>query len=48
MKEIESASVTNYSIDGDSRKAEIDLRLSDGSSMTAVYDKTTNTYSYAR
>ena len=47
-KNVESATVTDYSIDGDSRKATIDLVLSDGSSVAAVYDKTANSYSFER
>lgn len=47
-KDIKSASVTDYGIDGDTRTAVISLQLSDGSGMTAVYDKTANTYSFSR
>ncbi len=47
-REVSSASVTDYSIDGDSRTATIELALSDGSSMTAVYNKSSNTYSFER
>lgn len=47
-KDVESAAVTDYSIDGDSRTAAIELSLSDGSSITAVYDKTGNSYSFKR
>ena len=47
-REVSSATVTDYSIDGDSRTATIELALSDGSSVTAVYDKSSNTYSFAR
>ena len=47
-RDVSSATVTNYSIDGDSRTATIELALSDGSSVTAVYDKSSNTYSFAR
>ena len=47
-REVESASVTDYSIDGDSKTATIELALSDGSSVTAVYDKTANSYSFER
>lgn len=47
-KDVESATVTDYSIDGDSRKAAIELSLSDGSSISAVYDKTGNSYSFKR
>ena len=47
-REVSSASVTDYSIDGDSRTATIELVLSDGSSMTAVYNKSSNTYSFER
>ena len=46
--EIGSASVTDYSIDGDARQAVIELQLSDGSDVTAVYDKNNNSYSYER
>ena len=47
-KNVESASVTDYSIDGDARQAKIKLKLSDGSSLTAVYDKTADSYSFKR
>ena len=47
-KDVESATVTDYSIDGDSRTASIELSLSDGSSISAVYDKTGNSYSFKR
>ena len=47
-KDVESATVTDYSIDGDSRTASISLSLSDGSSISAVYDKTGNSYSFKR
>lgn len=47
-KDVESAMVTDYSIDGDSRTASIELSLSDGSSISAVYDKTGNSYSFKR
>ena len=47
-KDVESATVTDYSIDGDSRTASISLSLSDGSSIPAVYDKTGNSYSFKR
>ena len=47
-REVSSASVTDYSIDGDSRTATIELVLSDGSSVTAVYNKSSNTYSFER
>jgi GH24 family phage-related lysozyme (muramidase) len=47
-KNVESATVTDYSIDGDARQAVIDLQLSDGSGMTAVYDKSANSYSFER
>ena len=47
-KEVGSASVTGYSIDGDARQAVIELQLSDGSGVTAVYDKTDNSYSFER
>lgn len=47
-REVSSAAVTDYSIDGDSRTATIELVLSDGSSVTAVYNKSSNTYSFER
>lgn len=47
-KDVESATVTDYSINGDSRTASIELSLSDGSSISAVYDKTGNSYSFKR
>ena len=47
-KDVGSATVTDYSINGDLKTATIELSLSDGSSMTAVYDKTTNSYSFKR
>ena len=47
-KEVGSASVTDYSIDGDARQAMIELQLSDGGSLTATYDKASNTYSFKR
>jgi len=47
-REVSSATVTDYSIDGDSRTATIELTLSDGSDVTAVYNKSSNTYSFER
>ena len=47
-RDIGTASVTDYSIDGDARSASIELTLSDGSNVTAVYDKESNTYSFER
>ena len=47
-KDVGSATVTDYSINGDLRTATIELSLSDGSNMTAVYDKASNSYSFKR
>ena len=47
-KEVATASVTDYSIDGDARQATIELQLSDGSKLTATYDKSSNKYSFKR
>ena len=37
-----------HNVYGDSRTASIELSLSDGSSISAVYDKTGNSYSFKR
>ena len=43
---VQSASVANYSIDPDERTATIILNLDDGSTLTGVYKKDSNRYSY--
>lgn len=46
-KEVQSAEVTDYSIDAGTRQATIHLKLSDGSSLTAVYSKGSGKYSFS-
>ena len=45
-KNVQSAEVTDYSIDAGTRQATIHLKLSDGSSLTAVYSKDVGKYSF--
>ena len=46
-KEVQSADVTDYSIDAGTRQATIKLKLSDGSDLTAVYSKDSGKYSFS-
>ena len=46
-KDIESAEVTDYSIDAETRQATIHLRLSDGTDLTAVYSKSGESYTFS-
>ncbi len=46
-KEVQSAEVTDYSIDAGTRQATIKLKLSDGSDLTAVYSKDSGKYSFS-
>ena len=46
-KDIESAEVTDYSIDAETRQATIHLRLSDGTDLTAVYSKSGGSYTFS-
>jgi hypothetical protein len=46
-KDVESAEVTDYSIDAGTRQATIHLKLSDGSSLTAVYSKSGGRYTFS-
>jgi hypothetical protein len=46
-KDVESAEVTDYSIDAGTRQATIHLKLSDGSSLTAVYSKSGGSYTFS-
>ena len=46
-KEVQSAEVTDYSIDAGTRQATIHLKLSDGSSLTAVYSKNGGSYTFS-
>ena len=46
-KDIESAEVTDYSIDAETRQATIHLRLLDGTDLTAVYSKSGGSYTFS-
>lgn len=46
-KDVESAEVTDYSIDAGTRQATIKLKLSDGSDLTVVYSKDSGKYSFS-
>ena len=46
-KEVQSAEVTDYSIDAGTRQATIKLKLSDGSGVTAVYSKSSGSYTFS-
>ena len=46
-KDVESAEVTDYSIDAGTRQATIKLKLSDGSDLTAIYSKSGGTYTFS-
>lgn len=46
-KDVESAEVTDYSIDAGTRQATIKLKLSDESDLTAVYSKSGGTYTFS-
>jgi len=46
-KEVQSAEVTDYSIDAGTRQATIKLKLSDGSDLTAVYSKSSGSYTFS-
>ena len=46
-KEVQSAEVTDYSIDAGTRQATIHLKLSDGSDLTAVYSKSGGSYTFS-
>ena len=46
-KEVQSAEVTDYSIDAGTRQATIKLTLSDGSDLTAVYSKSSGSYTFS-
>ena len=46
-KEVQSAEVTDYSIDAGTRQATIKLKLTDGSDLTAVYSKSSGSYTFS-
>ena len=46
-KEVQSAEVTDYSIDAGTRQATIKLTLYDGSDLTAVYSKSSGSYTFS-
>ena len=46
-KDVNSAEVTDYSIDAGTRQATIRLKLDDGSALTAVYSKDSGKYSFS-
>lgn len=46
-RQVTSAAVLDYSIDGDSRTATISFLLSDGETVTGVYAKDSNNYSFS-
>ena len=46
-KEVTSGEVTDYSIDAGTRQATIQLKLSDGAEVTAVYSKSSGKYSFS-
>ena len=46
-KDVQSAEVTGYSIDAGTRQASIQLKLSDGTEVTAVYTKSSGKYSFS-
>ena len=46
-KEVQSAEVTDYSIDAGTRQATIKLKLTDGPDLTAVYSKSSGSYTFS-
>ena len=46
-KDVKGAEVTDYSIDAGTRQATIQLKLSDGAEVTAVYSKSSGKYSFS-
>ena len=45
-RQVKRATVKGYEIDGESRTADIKLRLDDGSTVLATYDRDSNTYTF--
>lgn len=45
-REVTAATVSDYTIDGDERTATISFLLSDGRTITGIYSKDSNTYSF--
>ncbi len=45
-RQVKKATVKGYEIDGESRTADIKLRLDDGSTVLATYDRDSNTYTF--
>ncbi len=46
-KDVQSAEVTDYSIDAGTRQATIKLKLSDGSGLTTTYSKSSGSYTFS-
>ncbi|MCD8337417.1 MAG: hypothetical protein LUD18_09115 [Lachnospiraceae bacterium] len=44
--DVTAAAISSYEIDADTRKATITFTLSDGSSLTGIYNRDNNSYSY--